>query len=219
MLFIKLKNYSIIIIISIILLLFILNNCKSYNVDNYKLANGEKILLNKSLLKDIKINGKIVLLDLTDDIIKNKKVNETTDDFLKSGNYIYNEEEVKNFREYIDYFYNYVKQSLEEKFVGENLNNEIIFNINNEESDQTTIFIEVIEYSEGEYNLIKNELTKFKISVKLFRKNLINNNNLLFIKNYKCKPSILYPTEKSRIKEIANLCSKDIINFFKRGLK
>ena len=214
---IKIKYY--LIFISVISFIFILTNCKTNNI-KLNLSDVEQILLNKTLLNSIKINKKIVLLDLTNDIKKYKKANEATDDFLGSDNYIYNKEEIDKLIQYIDYFYENIKKKLEEKFKEEKLNFEIIFkDTNNDELGKTTIYIEIEEYYEGEYNLIKNEATKFKISVKLFRKDLLNNNILLFIKNYKCKPSILLPIEKSRIIEVANLCSRDIIKFFKTNIK
>jgi hypothetical protein len=214
------KDHYIIFIFSVIFLILFFFNCKfNYKNDYYNFKDEEYLFLNRSDFNDIKINGKILLIDLTDDIKDFIKKDDSTDDILSSNNYIYDKEQLENLSKFIDYFYDNLQSSLEVFFLEQGINDKVIFsdNTNDEILNQTIIFIEIIEYFEGEYNLIKNEKTKFKISVKLYRKDLPNSYILLFIKKYNCKPSILYPTEKLRIKKISNLCSKDILKVFKKG--
>ncbi len=209
----KITNYLIILTFFIVIFLIVFS-CNTFNInENYKIIEGEELILDKSLLKNIKINNKILLLDVTNDIKLYKKNNDTTDDVLNTGNFIYKKEDIDNFKLNIDFFYNFIKNDLKKEINEKKFNIQMIFatNENIENSAIKTIIIEIEEYYNGEYNLIKNKITKFKISVKIIRKDLINTSNVLFIKNYKCKPSILFPSEKLRIKKISELCTKDII--------
>lgn len=220
--------YKFLLFLLIIPINLLLNTYKIHGIDeSFQIINGEKLILEKCLLKDIKINKKTILMDLTADIeiYKNAKdatddaTDDTTDDILKTGKFIYKKEDIEKYIEYYNYFYDFLKKDLENGFKENGINIEISFNNNNsidQTSDEAILYIEIQEYYEGQYNLIKNEKTKFKISVKLYRKYLINNNIVLFIKNYKCKSNIINVNEKLRIKNISNLCSYDIIRILKR---
>jgi hypothetical protein len=217
----KKNHYNIFVFLTIFMILFFFSCKFDYKNKNFNFKDEEYLFLNRNEFNDIKINGKILIIDLTNDIKDFIKKDDSTDDILSSNNYIYDKEQLEYFNQLIDYFYDNLQLNLEPFIIEKGIENKVIFNdnTNDEALNQTTIFIEIIEYFEGEYNLIKNEKTKFKISVKLYRKDLLNSYILLFIKKYNCKPSILYPTEKLRVKEISNLCSKDILKVFKKGFK
>lgn len=211
-------------ILLIIPIILLINAYKVHGIDeNIQITNGEKIILEKCLFKDIKINKKTILLDLTSDIEIYKNDNDATDDttsdILKTGKFIYKKEDIDKYELYYNYFYDFLKKDIENGFKENEINIEIIFDNNNpmdQTSDQKFLYVEIQEYYEGQYNLIKNEKTKFKIYVKLYRKYLINSSIVLFIKNYKCKSNIIYVNEKLRIKNISHLCSIDIIKIIKK---
>ncbi len=211
--------YKFLIFLLIIPVILILNIYNIFGIDeNYQIINGEKLLLEKSIFKDIKINNKFILLDLSTDIRFYKKDSDTTNDILNTGKFIYKKEDIDKYLQYYNYFYGFLIENLKNGFKKNELNIEILFD-NNESTDQTSnhkiLLVEIQDYYEGQYNLIKNESTKFKISVKLYRKDLINSYIVLFIKNYKSKSTIIYVNEKVRIEKIANLCSNSIIKEIK----
>jgi hypothetical protein len=189
---------------------------------NELISNINQIYLIIDFNDNIKINNKILIKDLTNDLIKYSRKFDTTDDLLKSGKFLYKNDEIEIFNNYKNVLTENIKEYLASK-----LENISINVINSADSSNLTngffIDIKIIDYTEGEYNLIRNRTSIVKLLVKIYEKSSKESVFLLKVDTYFCKSDIEYPTEKMRLKNISEKLSSRILflikNYFKNMKK
>jgi hypothetical protein len=163
--------------------------------------------------KEFKINGRTVLYDLSDDAGKYIKKYKTPEDLMKSGKFIYKKEEIEKYAENIAMFSGYLKVAIE-KLTDNNITLVESGDISEVESG-FIIDVKLLEYTEGEYNLIKNRNSIIKLLVKLHEKSSKDTIILLKVDTVSCKSGIEYPTEKMRLENISDKTAKSLLIFIK----
>jgi hypothetical protein len=170
---------------------------------------SKNIYLNINFDYDMKINGKIVINDLTADVPRYLRSKDTTDDMLKSNKYIYKSQDLKHYKDIENVFSQYLKDNLDDSINDKNFN--VI--LNDKENDTKSgiiINLSIFDYTEGEYNLISNRQTNIKFLVKINKKDSKTNLFLLQVYNYYCKSDLINPTEDLRFNFISKKFVKDL---------
>ena len=185
---------------------------KTFNMIN----QGDNLYIKSYFSPDIKVNGKILLFDLTNDILKYISVKETTDDILNSGKYIYKKIDLDRIKNNEKLFSESLKKMLEQQIKKELINVNLFAYNDDINPDAIIISVKIDEYNEGEFNLIKNIPTQIKIFAKIYIKSSKQNDIVIKIKKYKKKSNIDFPIEKLRLEGITNKISIDIVKFLKK---
>jgi|GEM_PF-4241157 len=190
------------------------SDIKSEN-DETAVVEKQKIYLNIVMSKEIKINSKNVLFDLTSDIKKYITKYDNTDDLLESNNFIFRKDDLEDIDYEISILKNTIKEKINNLFNDEKINFEINDYIEDIADNSIVIYITLIDLNEGEYNLIKNKSTKINTITKIFYKNNDNKKNTMFVRTYKQKSSIDYPIIKHRLINIGTIFANDIYKILK----
>ena len=154
---------------------------------------GDNLYIKSYFSPDIKVNGKILLFDLTNDILKYISVKETTDDILNSGKYIYKKIDLDRIKNNEKLFSESLKKMLEQQIKKELINVNLFAYNDDINPDAIIISVKIDEYNEGEFNLIKNIPTQIKIFAKIYIKSSKQNDIVIKIKKYKKKSYIYFP--------------------------
>ena len=101
--------------------------------------SSNNIYLNIKFDKNIKINDKIILYDLTSDIPRYLKNKDKTDDLLKTNKFIYKIQDLNHYREIEIFLSNIIKENFENAIKNKNFN--II--LNEENNEKSGIFINI----------------------------------------------------------------------------
>ena len=202
------------------LLLFILSVLLNIQLlvgldSSFLIKSGDRLYINSFFSDDVKVNGKIVLWDLTNDMLNYITVRETTTDILTSGKYLYLQENIEQIKFYENLFRKALKLGLEKKFIDNNFEILLSDYENDSSDDFIIISVEVNEMSEGQFNLIKNIPTKLMIIAKIHKNNSEDVPIVLLKKKYKEKSDINYPIEQLRIEAMVKNISNDIYKSLK----
>jgi hypothetical protein len=182
---------------------------KNENIDLTK-----NVYLDINFDKNIRINSKIIINDLTTDIPKYLKNKDTTDDLLKSNKYIYRSQDLNHYKDIEETFSNDIKENLE-NIINDKKTNIILNEPENEGINGLFININIFDYTEGEYNLISNRKTNIKFLVKINKKDSKTDLFLLQLYNYSCNSDIINPIEELRLNIISKKFIKDLFNKLK----
>ena len=152
-----------------ILLIF---NCKIMLKTNdiITLSKDNFVYLNTYFSPDAKVNGKILLTDLTNDLSKYISVKETTDDVLNSGNYIFRSDDLERIKHFEILFFDTIKNEIERLLLEKGISLKIHSYHKNISKNAVIVSIRVDEFNEGELNFIKNEPSIIKIHSNIFAK-------------------------------------------------
>ena len=185
------------------------------------ITQKEDLYIDIGFSDDIIVNEKIVLFDLTNDIQKyfqtQDVTQDATEDILNSGNFIYTTEDLERLKYYEDIFSDTFKKKVKEFLEKENINVNLFFYSDDIPDDSFIIKIKIIEFFEGEFNLIKNLPTKVKISARICKKNSIKKNAIIITKKYRRKSGIDFPIERLRIENIVHSIAVDTVRILKKN--
>lgn len=198
---------------------FTLIGCKYIAEENLGnlIKEGETIYLDIYLSKNIKINGKTILFDLTSDIKKHLSLRDTTEDILNSGDYIYKKEDIEQYNYYenilVSTLLENVRSYTEKELMYINIQpyNTIV------ESNSRIVTIEIDDYNEGEFNLIKNIPTTIRVFSKLYKNELRRGGTILLIKQYKQESDINNAIEKLRIESVSDMIADDFVKYLNKN--
>jgi hypothetical protein len=176
-------------------------------------SNDKAMYLIISFDSSLKINGKNIIYDISSDSIKYLKKYDSTTDMIKSGKFIYQKDELEKYDSYKNNFSMDLKKYFE-KSLDQTVNIISIEDLSKIE-EGLLIDLKILDYTEGEYNLIKNRNSIVKLLVKLHEKSLKEKVFLIKVAVISCKSDIEYPIEKMRLENIADKLSKNILIFLK----
>jgi hypothetical protein len=202
-------------ILTIIYLIISIFGCKSAIDQNafYVLKENDEVYIDIHFTKDIKVNNKTILYDLTGDVQKHLSLKEVTDDLLNSGKYLYKKEQLDQIKYYESIFTESMLKNLKQRFSKNNLMLKVSPYSTELPDEAKVISVIINSYQEGEFNLIKNIPTKIEATAKIFKKDYSRNVFVLFIKQFTCKADINNSIEKLRINGLTDMIASDIVKY------